>query len=397
MKRVVFLLLTAILAAAADWPQWRGVNRDGISPETGLLSAWPSGGPRVTWKTNGLGEGYSSLAIAGGRIYTQGQRDRQEFVLAFDVKTGKKLWETATSRDYRNDRGDGPRGTPTIDGDRLFAMTGDGVVVCLDTATGKTIWSQNVAQKYGGSIPQWGYSESPLVDGGRLIVMPGGRGASLISLNKTDGSLQWKTGSDHAGYSSAIVANVSGVRQVLALSGESAIGVMEDNGELLWRYTKVSNRTANIATPIYQNGAVFFSSNYGTGAALLTLGPRNMSEVYFTNEMKNHYSSSVLVDGYLYGFNDSILTAMQFASGKVGWKNRSVGKGSVMFADKHLYLLSEEGVIGLADPSPDSYKEVSRFQISKGSLPTWSPLVISDGVMYFRDQDSLTSFDIKSK
>ena len=397
MRRLGLVFVFALSAAAADWPQWRGPNRDGISTETGLLASWPSGGPPVVWKTNGLGEGYSSLAIVNGRIYTQGQRNKQEFVLAFDAKTGKKLWETATSRDYRNDRGDGPRGTPTVDGDRLYAMTGDGVVVCLETAAGKIIWSQNVAQKYGGSIPQWGFSESPLIDGGRLIVMPGGRGAALVSLNKTDGSLQWKTGSDHAGYSSAIVANVSGVRQVLALSGEAAMGVMEDNGELLWRYTRVSNRTANIATPVYENGAVFFSSAYGTGAALLTLGPKSMSEVYFTNEMKNHYSTSVLVDGYLYGFNDSILTAMHFASGKVSWKNRSVGKGSVILADKRLYLLSEEGVIGLAEPNADAYKEVSRFQISKGSLPTWSPLVISDGKMYFRDQDNLTSFDIKSK
>jgi outer membrane protein assembly factor BamB len=397
MRRLGPVFVFALAAGAADWPQWRGPNRDGISTETGLLASWPPGGPPVVWKTNGLGEGYSSLAIVNGRIYTQGQRNKQEFVLSFDAKTGAKLWETATSRDYRNDRGDGPRGTPTIDGDRLYAMTGDGVVVCMDNATGKIIWSQNVAQKYGGSIPQWGFSESPLIDGGRLIIMPGGRGAALVSLNKADGSLQWKTGSDHAGYSSAIVANVSGVRQVLALSGEAAMGVMEDNGELLWRYTRVSNRTANIATPIYENGSVFLSSAYGTGAALLTLGPKSMSEVYFTNEMKNHYSTSVLVGGYLYGFNDSILTAMHFATGKVSWKNRSVGKGSVTFGDKHLYLLSEDGVIGLAEPNADAYKEVSRFQISKGSLPTWSPLVISDGRMYFRDQDNLTSFDIKSK
>jgi len=389
------LILLALTAAAADWPQWRGPNRDGVSSETGLLASWPAGGPRVLWKTTGLGEGYSSLAIVNGRIYTQGQRDRQEFVFAFDAATGKKLWETATSRDYNNDRGDGPRGTPTIDGDRLYAMTGDGVVVSLDLATGKTIWSQNVAQKYGGSIPSWGFSESPLIDGPRLIVMPGGRGASLVSLNKTDGKLQWKTGSDPAGYSSAIAVTVGGVRQVIALSGDAAIGVMEDNGEPLWHYTRVSNRTANIATPIFHDDLVFLSTNYGTGCALLKLGPKSMSEVYFSNEMKNHYSTSVLIDGYLYGYNDSILTAMQFNTGKVAWKNRSVGKGSVTYADHRLYLLSEDGVLGMAEPSPEAYKEVSRFHISKGSLPTWSPLVITDGRMYFRDQDNLTSFDIR--
>jgi outer membrane protein assembly factor BamB len=395
--RFLPLILISFLVNAADWPQWRGPNRDGTSTETGLLSSWPQGGPPVIWKISGLGEGYSSLAIAGGKIYTQGQRGRQEFVLAFDVKTGQKLWETPTSRDYHNDRGDGPRGTPTIDGDRLYAMTGDGVLVCLDASTGKNIWSQNVAQKYGGEIPNWGFSESPLIDGGRLIVMPGGRGASIVSLSKNDGSLQWKAGSDRAGYSSAIVANVGGVRQVIALSAESALGVEEDNGELLWRYTKVSNRTANIATPIYHDGEAFLSSAYGTGCALLRLGPKSMSEVYFSGDMKNHYSTSVLVGDYLYGYNDSILTAMQFSTGKVAWKNRSVGKGSVVYADKHLYLLSEDGVAGLAEPTSDAYKEISRFTIAHGSLPTWSPPVIANGTLYLRDQDNLTSYDIKAK
>ncbi len=386
-----------MLASSADWPQWRGPNRDGISSETGLLAAWPPGGPPVAWKTNGLGQGYSSLAIAGGRIYTQGQRGNQEFILAIDVKTGKKIWETPTSRAYRNDRGDGPRGTPTIDGERLYAMTGDGVLFCLDVANGKPVWSINVAQQYGGSVPNWGFSESPLIDGDRLIVMPGGRGASLVSLNKRDGSLQWKTGSDRAGYSSAIVADVGGSRQVLALSADAALAVLESNGELLWHYTKVSNRTANIATPVYHDGAVFVSSAYGTGCALLKLGPKTMSEVYFNGDMKNHYSTSVLIDNYLYGYSDSILTAMQFNTGKVAWKNRSVGKGSVTYAEKHLYLLGEDGVIGLAEANSGAYQEVSRFEVNKGSLPAWSPLVISGGKLYYRDQDNFTCFDIKAK
>jgi outer membrane protein assembly factor BamB len=397
MTRLSLLALISIIASAADWPQWRGPNRDGISAETGLLQSWPQGGPRVVWQIKGLGQGYSSLAIVKDRIYTQGQRGNQEFVIAFDAKTGKQLWETATSRAYRNDRGDGPRGTPTVDGDRLYAMTGDGVVVCLNTDTGKPVWTQNVAETYGGSIPNWGYSESPLIDGNRLIVMPGGRGASLVSLDKLTGKLQWKTGSDSAGYSSAIVANVDGTRQVLALSGNSAMGVMEDNGELLWRYTKVSNRTANIATPIYHDGNVFVSTDYGTGCALLKLGPKTMSEVYFNSEMKNHYSSSVLVGDMLYGFSSSILTAMNFKTGAVAWKNRSVGKGSVIYADKRIYALGENGGVGLIDPSPEAYKQISAFDIQKGSLPTWSPPVIADGKLYLRDQDNLMCFDIKAK
>lgn len=397
MRRLsLFLtLILAFSAMAADWPQWRGPNRDGISSETGLLSSWPSGGPKIVWKTSGLGVGYSSFSIVGGRMYTQGQRGKQEFVLALDVKTGHKLWETVTSRDFENDRGSGPRGTPTFDNGKLYAMTGEGTVLCLDAATGKIVWQIDSVKKFGGSVPHWGYSESPLIDGDRVIVMPGGRGASLVSLDKKTGEVQWKTGDDHAGYSSAILADVGGSKQVIVLSSQSAFGVQESTGELLWRYGKVANNVANIATPIYHDGAVFLSSAYDTGCALLKLNPKGMQEVYFNRDMMNHYSSSVLVDGILYGYSNQFLVAMDFKTGKQLWKNRSVGKGSVTYADKHLYALGEDGMVGLIDATPDAYKEVSRFEYQKGSLPSWSPLVISDGRMYLRDQDNLTSYDIK--
>jgi outer membrane protein assembly factor BamB len=399
MRPIAFLFsfLLAWTAYAEDWPQWRGPNRDGISAETGLLSAWPSGGPKVVWRITGLGIGYSSFAIVKGRMYTQGQRGNQEFVIALDVKTGNKIWETPTSRDFENDRGSGPRGTPTFDNGKLYAMTGDGTVVCLDAATGKILWQLDSVKKFGGAVPHWGYSESPLIDGDRVIVMPGGRGASLVSLDKKTGEVQWKTGDDRAGYSSAILADVGGAKQVVVLSAQSAYGVQESTGELLWRYGKVSNNVANIATPIYHDGAVFLSSAYDTGCALLKLNPKGMQEVYFNRDMMNHYSSSVLVDGILYGYSNANLVAMDFGDGKQLWRNRSVGKGSVTYADKHLYALGEEGVVGLIEASPAGYKEVSRFEYQKGSLPSWSPLVISDGKMYLRDQDNLTSYDIKAK
>jgi outer membrane protein assembly factor BamB len=374
MRRIPLLFLTLSLTAlAADWPQWRGPHRDGISTETGLLPAWPSGGPKVVWKTTGLGEGYSSFAIVGGKMYTQGQRGKEEFVLALDTKTGNKLWQTVTSRNFENDRGSGPRGTPTFDNGKLYAMTGEGTVVCIDAATGKIVWQVDSVKKFGGSIPHWGYSESPLIDGDR------------------------KTGDDHAGYSSAIVADVNGAKQVIVLSGQSAFGVQESTGEQLWHYNRVSNNVANIATPIYQDGTVFLSSAYDTGCALLKLNPKGMQEVYFNRDMMNHYSSSVLVDGTLYGYSNAFLSAMDFKTGKLLWKNRSVGKGSVLYAEKHLYAIGEDGGVGLIEATPAAYKEVSRFEYQKGSLPSWSPLVISDGRMYLRDQDNLTSYDVKAK
>ncbi len=397
MRSLSIFSLISLTALAADWPQWRGPSRDGISAETGLLPAWPKEGPKVMWKTTGLGEGYSSFAIVGGKMYTQGQRGKEEFVLAIDTKTGNKLWQTVTSRNFENDRGSGPRGTPTFDNGKLYAMTGEGTVVCIDAATGKIIWQIDSVRKFGGSIPHWGYSESPLIDGDRVIVMPGGRGASLVSLDKRTGDVQWKTGDDQAGYSSAILADVNGSKQVIVLSGESAFGAQEATGEILWRYNKISNRTANIATPIYKDGSVFLSTNYGTGCALLKLNPKGMQEVYFNRDMMNHYSSSVLIDGTLYGYSNAFLSAMDFKTGKLLWKDRSVGKGSVIYAEKHLYAIGEDGVVGLMEASPAAYKEVSRFEFKKGSLPSWSPLVISDGRMYLRDQDNLTSYDIKSK
>lgn len=382
---------------AADWPQWRGVNRDGHSAETGLLVPWPAGGPRVVWRASGLGEGYSSMSVAAGRLYTQGQRGDLEFVIAFDVKTGAKLWETTTGRAFRESRGNGPRGTPTVDGDRVYALAADGALVCLDAASGKSRWVQNVVQKYGGSVIPWGMSESPLVDGDRLIVTPGGRGASMVALNKMDGTLLWRSGGDIAGYASPVVADIGGVRQIVTLTGAGAVGVRADTGQQLWRYTKVSNSTANIATPIVHNGHVFVSTDYDTGAALLRIDAKGASEVYFTRGMQNHYSTSVVVGDVLYGFSDSILVAMQFDTGKVLWRHRSVGKGSLIYADRHLYVLSEDGNIALVEARADQYREVSRFSIPSGRYPTWAPPVIANGRMYVREQDQLIAFDILVK
>lgn len=388
-------------ATAADWPQWRGPQRDGISRETGLLETWPEGGPPQIWKIQGLGRGYSAFAIAQGRLFTQGQRGDRQFVLALDAATGKRLWETPTAPAFPQDRGDGPRGTPTVDGDRLFAMAGEGTLVSLDVQTGSVFWKKNVVEEFGGQVPNWGISESPLVDGSNLIVTPGGPGAAIVALDKKTGNLVWKSQSDRAGYASPIAAEVGGIRQIIVFTGEGVVGLRANNGALLWRYNRVSNRTANIATPIFQNGFVFVSSAYGTGCALLKLtaegGTVKASEVYFNGEMQNHYSTSVVVGENVYGFSNAILTALNLQTGRVAWRDRSVGKGSVTYADGKLYLLSEDGVIGLAEATPVGYKEKSRFEISRGAFPTWTPPVISGGRLYLREQDNLYCYDIKKK
>ncbi len=398
LRSLALLLVLSLSLAAEDWPQWRGPARDGRSAETGLAAEWPAGGPALLWQAEILGEGYASFAVVGGRLYTQGQKDGRQFVIALDAATGKLIWQTANGDTYADGRGGGPRGAPTLDNGRLYALGSSGNLICLDAASGKQVWEVNLLRKYGARNIRWGLSESPLIDGEKIIVSPGGRGAAVVALNKSDGSLIWKSESDEAGYSSAVVAEAGGVRMYVLLTGDAAIGLRADSGELLWRYSKVANGTANIATPIVKGNHVFVSSDYGTGCALLKLSRDGAGvradEVYFSRDMRNHYSSSVLVGEYLYGFSSRIFTAMNFMTGEVGWKDRSVGKGQVIFADGKLFLQGEDGIVGLVTPDPGEYKEISRFEVGRGKYPTWTLPVIADGRLYIRDQDLLRCYDV---
>ncbi|HEY8186427.1 MAG TPA: PQQ-binding-like beta-propeller repeat protein [Pyrinomonadaceae bacterium] len=384
--------------SGGNWPQWRGPNRDGISKETGLLKQWPADGPPLVWKAKGAGGGYSSLAVANGRLYTMGLRGDREFVVAFDVATGKEVWATPNGRAFRNDRGDGPRGTPTVDGDRLYALGGNGELSSIDAVTGKVIWSMNVLQKFGGSNITWGISESPLVIGEKVLVNAGGPGASIVALNKKDGSLIWKSQSDQAGYSSAMPVQIGNTTQVVFFTHERAVGLDLKDGQLLWEYARPANDVANVATPVVRGNRVFISSDYGTGAGLVEIkADGKAQEVYFTKNMRNHHSSSILIGDYLYGFSSGILTAMRFDTGEVAWRDRSVGKGSLVYADGNLYALSENGVVGLIEATPAGYREKGRFRIQQDSLPTWTHPIIAGGRLYLRDQDTIYAYDVREK
>jgi outer membrane protein assembly factor BamB len=390
------LFLFAIMAPAADWPQWLGANRDGKSADTGLVNSWPKGGPRLLWKAQDLGEGYSGPAIAGDRLYIQGQQGGQELVMAYDVHTGKQLWKTPAGKPISGEHGNGPRGTPTVDGARLYALSADGTLVCLETATGKRVWGVNLVERFGGRPANWGYTESPLVDGGRLIVMPGGPAAAVVALDKNTGDLLWKSQNDKAGYSSAVALDIGGTHALALLTAEAAIGLDAKDGAPLWRYTRVSNKTANVATPIVHDGYVFYSTDYGTGCVLLKPTPDGKTaEVYFNRDMRSHYTTAVLVGDYLYGFSSEILTAMEFKTGKVAWKDRSVGKGNCIYADQHLYCMGEDGAVGLIEATPAAYKEVSRFEIARGAFNTWTPPALANGQLYLREQTNLYCYNVK--
>jgi outer membrane protein assembly factor BamB len=366
-----------------------------------LLKAWPKGGPPLVWQAAGAGAGYSSFSSAGGRLYTLGARDQVEYVMAFDRASGRKLWEARNGRRFTNEQGDGPRSTPTVDGDRIYAFGGSGDLSALDSATGRQLWTVNVTRTFGGSVPYWGYSESPLVIGDRLLVNAGGRRASIVAINKSDGQTIWQQHGDDAGYSSPVLLRTGSLAQAVFFTAERALAVDPRDGRLLWSYNKVANSTANIATPVVRGTRVFLSSDYGTGAALLEVKAAgniaSASEVYFTREMRNHHSTSVLVGEHLYGFSSSILTALQFDTGTMAWRDRSVGKGSLIFADERLYLYSEQGIVGLAEASPAGYREHGRFQINTSSSPTWSHPIITGGLLILRDQDRIYAYDVRQK
>jgi outer membrane protein assembly factor BamB len=384
--------------AGANWPQWRGPNRDGVSKETGLLKQWPENGPPLVWKASGAGRGYSSFAVANGRLYTMGLRGDREVLVAFDIANGKEAWATPHGGAFRNDQGDGPRGTPTVDGDRVYALGGNGDLSAIDAKTGKLIWSKNVLKEVGGSNITWGISESPLVLGNKVLVNAGANNASIVALNKENGAVIWKSQSDEAGYSSAIPLQVNGGTQVVFFTGARAVGLDVNDGKLLWEYRKPSNRTANVATPIARGNRVFISSDYGTGGGVVEIKPDNTAqEIYFTKDMRNHHSSSILVGDYLYGFSSAILTAMKFDTGEIAWRDRSVGKGSLVFADGHLYAFSENGVVGLIEATPEGYREKGRFKIQQESLPTWAHPVVAGGRLYLRDQDTIYAYEVKQK
>jgi outer membrane protein assembly factor BamB len=386
-----------------DWPQWRGPDRTGLSRESALLREWPSSGPALLWTAANLGAGYGSMAISGDRIFVQGTRAGRSIVVTLNRADGKELWSKALGPSGDNDRGPGPRGTPTVDGERLYVLSENGDLVCLFARDGTSVWQRNILRDFNGRNIPWLISESPLVDGNQLIVTPGGRNAGMVALDKMTGKTIWTSTelSDQAGYASPVAADVQGVRTIMTLTAEAGVGVRASDGKLMWRYRPVANGTANITTPVFSDNKVFYTSAYGTGGALLGLraeaGEVRAQEIYFTRDMENHHGQVVLVNGYLYGYNNSILTCLEFATGKRVWRDRSVGKGAVTYADGHLYILSEDNVVGLVEATPAGYREKGRFEIRDQRWPSWAIPVVSGGRLYIRNQGTLASYDVRMK
>ncbi len=402
------LMLAASFVAAADWPQWRGPHRDGLSADTGLLREWPKGGPPLAWEVKGLGKGFSSVAVAAGRIYTLGDRQNGQYLIALNEADGKELWATPVGKSWADG---GPRSTPTVDGERVYALGAHGDLVCAETATGREVWRKNLAKDFAGHMmSSWGYSESPLVDGDRLVCTPGGADATLVALDKKTGDVVWKgpvPGGDGAGYASIMITEAGGVRQYIQLLGRGLVGLAAADGRFLWRYGRIANTTANIPTPLVHGDLVFCSTGYNTGSALLRLvstgsGGVKAEEVYFLppRVLQNHHGGLVPVGDYVYGghgHNEGFPVCVELATGRVAWRqDRGPGTGSaaVVYADGCVYFRYQNGVMALIEATPQAYHLKGTFRIPHNEAPSWPHPVVANGKLYLREGDWLLCYDV---
>ena len=401
---LVFTSLLTATAAPGDWPTWRGPKRDGISTETGLLKAWPKEGPMLAWKATGLGTGYSTVSVADGRVITMGDGPDGARVLAFDLK-GKELWQSETIGKPGGNY-PGTRCTPAIDGGLVYALGQFGDFVCLDAKTGKVVWSKSFQKDFGGGYAGWNYTESPLVDGNKVLLTPGGKQGTMVALDKKTGALLWqsKQWTDRAAYSSIVPSDFGGKRHYVQFTEESVAGIEATTGNRLWRAPR-KGATASIPTPVLSGDLVFVTSGYGVGCNLFKLKPDSSvigtEEVYANKNIVNHHGGVILLGKHLYGHSDSGgWTCMEMSTGEVAWKNGGVGKGAVAYADGHLYCRSEggKGNVALIEATTTGYVEKGRFeQPDRSGKNSWAHPVIAGGKLYLRDQDTLLCYDVKSK
>ncbi len=412
------LILPALIAcspcllSAADYPQWRGPQRNGTSPETNLLQEWPETGPKLLWKITNLGSGYSAPAVSRDRIFVLANEGMEnEFVLALSATDGQRLWQTRLGN-VGNPKQDpnfpAARSTPTVEGNLLWALGSDGDLACLESATGKITWHRNLRSDFSGKPGTWAYAESPLIDGDLVICTPGGPEATIVALNKKTGETVWKCPLPEAGdaaYASVIRAETGDLKQYVQLLQKGLFGVEARTGWLLWKYAKPTSRfDANIPTPLFSDGCIYVASA-GTGAGAVRLevnsGSVEVRELYFGPRFPTAIGGVVKHGDYLYGTTDQSLVCLEFLTGQVKWQERALGAASICLADNRLYLHGENGDVALVEPSPNSYTLKGRFappdQPKKKNQmeKAWAYPVVADGRLYIRDHNVLWCYDVR--
>jgi hypothetical protein len=407
---MIVCAVVVIPAEAADWPQWRGPNRDGISTETGLLKTWPKEGPKLLWTYSDAGIGYSGPSVIGDRVYTMGCRGDTEYILA--IENGKQVWEAKVGPRLDNGWGDGPRSNPTVDGDRIYALGGKGDLVCVAT-DGAEKWRRSMKDDFKGQMMSgWGYCESVLIDGDHLVCCPGGKDGTFAKLDKKDGKLVWRSKdlTDNASYSSILIDTVNGVKQYVNMTGKGVAGVAAEDGKLLWKSGAAANGTAIIPTPILYKNFVYVTSGYGAGCGLVEItssnGKFDAKNAYTNKEMTNHHGGVVCIDKSVYGYSDSggRWLCQDIETGKKVWDAKKLPKGSITCADGQLYCYDENtGTCVLVPVSTQQWTENGRFTIpektkqKRKSGKIWTHPVVANGKLYLRDQDLIFCFDISGK
>lgn len=398
--------LAAQDAAKGEWPQFLGPQRNGCSSETGLLDRWPEAGPKEQWRVPG-GVGMSGLAIRRGRVLTLVQRDGKQWLIALDAKSGDSIWQTPLAPEYRNPMGNGPRATPAISGDHVFVFTGEGILSAHTFADGKPLWSHHVVKELGGKEAEYGMACSPLVVGEQVIVTAGAPKGTLVAFDAKSGKQLWTAGSDPAGYSSPALLNVGGCSQIVAFTGNSALGVDPTKGSVLWRYPFKTNFECNIATPLDINGQVFLSSGENHGSVLLALKPQEdqfeLREVWESfgpkSVLRNEWQTSMLLDGHLYGMDNvggagpiTHLTCIDAATGERKWQEARFGKGNLIAADGKLFLTTMKGELVLVRATPERYDELGRATVLSS---TRQAPALSNGRLFLRDDKDIVCLDVR--
>ncbi len=402
------------LAAVGGWHQFRGPNRDGLSAETGLMKSWPADGPKLLWEIKGAGGGMGSVTVGNGHVFVVGNRKEGVSITAFDLNTQQEAWSTVMC-----DKRDQPNGAPTFDGERVYAVSKDGILACCDAKSGELIWRKSYTADLGGQIMSgWGFSESPLVDGDLVIGVPGGNESIVAAMDKKTGEVKWKSslpadvgtrGKDGAGYTGVVISNGGGVKQYLTLVGRGLVSVLASDGKTLWTYNAVANGTANIPTPLVWDDYVFTSSGYGTGAALLQLKKDGdgvtAEEKYFlqAGKFQNHHGGMVRIGDHIYagsGHNNGIPVCIEWKTGKIVWEQTErPGRESaaVISAEGELYFRWQDGTMGLIEATPAGCKLGGTFKLPKVKGPSWPHPSIHDKKLLVRAQDQIFCYDLAAK
>jgi len=401
-----------VAASAANWPQWRGPERDGVSRETGLLKEWPREGPKLFWQAKSVGSGYSTPAVVGERLYLlSNQGMENEFVKALNVRDGKEIWSTRLGKvGNPNQKPSYPaaRSTPTLDGDFLYALGSDGDLVCLERSSGRIRWQKNLRTDFGGQPGLWAYAESPLIDGGVLVCTPGGPDATLIALNKKTGELLWKSvvpSGEQAAYASVIAVTIAGGKQYVQFLQKGLVGIDAKSGKFLWRYDKTAQGSpANIPTPVGRDSFIYSATGRGGGSLIKLSAMQDsvaVNEVYASPKLPTAIGGAVLIGDYLFGTTGQALVCSEFKTGEVKWTERGVGAGSLCYADGRLYLHGESGELALVEATPEAYREKGRFtppdQPERGQSKAWAYPVVANGRFYIRDSNVLWCYDVKER